>query len=384
MIKKVNFPELKNENFTIIPIPFEDELLSSWIVRTAYAHQTHPHTFTNQYLNFRKHSFFLTESDMTLDEQMIQMLEAKSLYKVDVRSLMLKSYSGYIQETLFDNVPLTFFTPLKFCPMCLQEDKIPYFRKRWRVIFYTICHKHNCYLYEKCSVCGAKIDISQMYYNKERYVHCHKCGLDFRQTLQPPFSEEIPLSLYYQNKIFKILDDGYVILENAPIYSFLFFKIFLKLSKLILADKHYQTLSDHLLGDIIKNAKQQSYNHPIFKRVDVKVQSALFGLIMYLFEDFPHNLRRYITANKLTHRDLTTKMVDVPFWYEEVVNEIVPKYMPHSMSVTREEVENAKRYLIAIGKDVNKMNLSELLDCNFYSRDNKLHCYMGMLHVEDF
>jgi hypothetical protein len=29
MIKKINFPELQNEKFAIIPLPLEDEILSS-------------------------------------------------------------------------------------------------------------------------------------------------------------------------------------------------------------------------------------------------------------------------------------------------------------------------------------------------------------------
>lgn len=376
MIKKINFPELKNENFTIIPLPLEDELLSSWIVRTAYAHKTHPHTFTNQYLNYRQHSFFLAQSDITLDEDMIKTIEEKSYHKIDIRSLMLTTYSGYIQENIYENNPATFFSQQKYCPACLREDKVPYFRKKWRVVFYNICHKHKCRLYEHCPSCKTKLDISKMYDNRLPYTHCHHCGFELKKGRKLPIHKKYSSSLEYQKKIFKILHNGYILLDKTPIYSFLFFEVFSKLSKLILLIHKHRFIDKHPLFSLLKNAEQYKINHPIFKKIDAKAQSTLFGLIMYIFEDFPHNLKAYIQANNLTYYNLTTKMSDIPFWYEKAVNEITPRYLPHSVTVTKEEVEHAERYLKSIGKDVNKANLTRLLGCNFGSNDNDLKNYI--------
>ena len=378
MIKKINFPELKNENFVIIPLPLEDELLSSWIVRTAYAHRTHPHTFTNQYLNYRQHSFFLSQSDLTLDPEMIKIIEEKSHHKIDIHSLMLTTYSGYIQENIYENNPATFFTHQKYCPICLREDKVPYFRKKWRVVFYNICHKHQCRLYEHCLTCKTKLDISQMYENKLPYTYCHRCGFELKKGRKLPIHKKHISSLEYQNNIFKTIENGYIQLGKTPIYSFLFFEVFSKLSKLILLNDKHQFINKYPLFSLIKDAKQQKVNHPIFKKIDAKAQSALFGLIMYIFENFPRNLKAYIQANNLTYYNLTTKVQDIPFWYETVVNNITPQYLPHSMTVTKEEVENAKRYLISIGKEISKANLTNLLGCNFYSNDNDLKSYINI------
>jgi hypothetical protein len=376
MIKKIKFPELKNENFTIVPIPFEDELLSSWIVRTAYAHKTHPHTFVNQYLNYRPYSFFLTESDITLDKTMIKIIEEKSHHKIDIHSLMLTTYSGFLQENVYDNNPSIFFTHLKYCPVCLREDKIPYFRKTWRVVFYNICHKHKCRLYEHCPSCKTNLDISKMYENELPYTHCHHCGFELKKGRKLPIHKKYISSLDYQNKIFKVIHDGYIQLDETPIYSFLFFEVFSKLSKLILVNKKHKFIDQHSLLSHIKDVTQQKINHPIFKKIDAKAQSALFGLIMYMFDNFPRNFESYIIQNKLTYHDMTTKIPYIPFWYETIVNEITPIYLPHSMTVTQEEVQHAERYLKAIGKEINKVNLSKLLGCNFYSNDNNLKSYI--------
>lgn len=375
MIKKVNIQRLKHENFLIIPIPFEDEILSSWIVRTAYAHKTHPHTFTNQYLDYRPHSFFLTESDITLDAKMIEAIEQKSENKVDVHSLMLKTYSGYLQENIFDN-PNIFLCDLKYCPVCLQEDKVPYFRKTWRVVFYNICHKHKCQLYEHCPECKTKLDISKMYKNELPYTYCHKCGFELKRGRRLSLIKKYISSISYQNKIFKAINKGYVKLGKSVIYSFLFLEVFIKFSKLILADNTHKFINTHPLFKLIKDAKKQNFNHPICKRINAKEQSAFFGLVMYIFDDYPHNLKRFIMENGLTYHNMTTKMSYVPFWYQTAVNEITPRYLPHSMTVTEEEVTHVGQYLKSIGKDINKVNLTKLLGCNFYSNDNNLNNYI--------
>ena len=288
MIKKIKIPELKNKNFLIIPIPLADELLTSWIVRTAYAHRTHPHTFTNLYFNFRPHAFFLTEPDITLTELMINTIEKKTYNKIDVQSLMLKTYSGYIQEEMYDN-PSPFITHLKFCSVCLREDQVPYFRKKWRLIFYNICHKHKCRLYEHCPSCKKRLNISKMYNNELPFTYCGHCGFELKKSRRLAINKKYSSSLKYQNDIFKVIHDGYIQLGNTPIYSFLFIEVFAKFSKLILIDKKHKFIKKHPLFTLIKHVKSNNLNHPICQRINSKEQSAFFGLIMYIFDNYPHD-----------------------------------------------------------------------------------------------
>ncbi len=215
-----------------------------------------------------------------------------------------------------------------------------------------------------------------MHENKLSYTHCHHCGFELKKGRKLPIHKKHISSLEYQNNIFQTIENGYIQLCKTPIYSFLFFEVFLKLSKLILINNKHRFIDKHPLFLLIKDAKQQKVNHPIFKKIDTKAQSALFGLIMYIFEDFPHNLKAYIQSNELTYYNLTTKMSDIPFWYEKAINKITPRYLPHSMTVTKEEVEHAERYLKSIRKEINKANLTKLLGCNFGSNDNDLKSYI--------
>lgn len=41
-----------------------------------------------------------------------------------------------------------------YCPRCLAEDVIPYFRLSWRFAFTTVCTKHDVLLADQCPQCG--------------------------------------------------------------------------------------------------------------------------------------------------------------------------------------------------------------------------------------
>ena len=47
---------------------------------------------------------------------------------------------------------------LQYCPRCLQEDADPYFRRRWRLAFVTICPAHRQQLLDRCAVCSAVVN----------------------------------------------------------------------------------------------------------------------------------------------------------------------------------------------------------------------------------
>src|SRR5438552_475194 len=50
---------------------------------------------------------------------------------------------------------------LQYCPYCLHDDPDPYFRRRWRLTFVTVCPPHRCRLLDRCAACGAPCNIYQ-------------------------------------------------------------------------------------------------------------------------------------------------------------------------------------------------------------------------------
>jgi hypothetical protein len=43
---------------------------------------------------------------------------------------------------------------LQFCPSCLGEDEVPYFRRSWTLATRVSCFRHGCRLRDRCPSCG--------------------------------------------------------------------------------------------------------------------------------------------------------------------------------------------------------------------------------------
>jgi len=137
--------------------PLPHELLSSWLVRLAHGHGLEVKTFCNLILSNNQQvwnrdidrlapTWLLDQLSTTPKIVWITTLRAKGLLYEKFRtsgtlswSLALKIYhrkrEGY---------------GLQFCPACLSEDAAPYFRKRWRIAFNTLCLQHKSMLLDRC------------------------------------------------------------------------------------------------------------------------------------------------------------------------------------------------------------------------------------------
>lgn len=73
----------------------------------------------------------------------------------------------------------------QYCPLCLSEDSTPYFRKYWRLAFFSFCPTHHRILASGCPRCGATIRPSARNFeggagNVPGLAICPKCQADLR------------------------------------------------------------------------------------------------------------------------------------------------------------------------------------------------------------
>ena len=373
MIKKIKILQLKDVNFPIVPQPLKNELFSSWIVRTAYAHKTHPHTFENLYLDLPQ-KLFSKDIDISIDKETIQRVQNKCRDKVNIFSLTMQTYDTYLQEKVIPNGFNKFITALKYCPQCLKEDKIPYFRKEWKVIFSTICFQHHCFLYNSCPHCKSTLDISKMYNNKLPYTHCYKCGFNLKKSKKLSIHHTHKDNIQNIKKLFSILKCGYIKLNTVPIYSFYFFDGITQLSKIILTQKCFKTIEDYIPFRVLKKWKKQKYHSssPAYTQLPIKEQFILYGSILKLFNNYPYQIKSFIFSNRLTYWKTLKDMRYVSFWFDNLINSITPRYISTTQLITSKEIANAKQYLLSKSVPVTKANLTRLLGCNFFSSYNKL------------
>jgi hypothetical protein len=190
--------------------PLPDELLSSWVVRLAHAHGLKVQTFS-RLLGGSGYHIWNRDIDRAAPSWLIDVLCRNTATPIEsARQTSLQSYEGEIYVTFHEGYVLPWILPLKikrftqlghglqFCPHCLAEDPEPYFRKRWRVAFYTWCSVHGVMLHDRCPGCGAPVDFQRRELGRPNEIdggsitQCHVCDFDFRSApaKAPGFHEE--------------------------------------------------------------------------------------------------------------------------------------------------------------------------------------------------
>lgn len=84
----------------------------------------------------------------------------------------------------------------RYCPMCLEEDTVPYLRITWRLATTVICDKHKIAMQDRCPHCGCRLGavvyrrlVSHYGRPTDFHRYCLKCGGDLtiaRKILVPP------------------------------------------------------------------------------------------------------------------------------------------------------------------------------------------------------
>ena len=186
------FIDLSDKPFVIHPHPQEDELLSSWLVRVALAHDTMPWSFYNMHFPEYKNIVFSRDVDVWAPEDFLQKLVLKSGYTYEqIFNLTLRSYIGTLLPKFNPSGWNRYFSYIKarsrsnklygqkYCPECLKEDENPYFRKAWRLKSVTKCVKHNTELHNRCPSCSTPISVYKFSRNGSGYTKCWQCCFNF-------------------------------------------------------------------------------------------------------------------------------------------------------------------------------------------------------------
>lgn len=369
-VKSYRF-SLDEEKFRYFPLPQEDELLSSWLVRTAYAHDSDPATFINLYFPRYRNNFWNRDIDVWVPEPFLQSLSEKSgLSRISLGGMTLKSYEGYLSEKIQHSTSNNFIQPLvsrgrvkrapglRYCPLCLAEDPVPYYRKTWRLSFTTACVKHKSFLCDRCPSCATPLTIYRRFHDAMQ-PHCYACGHKLSDQIQVEslriLSESYGLKAI--SKLHDILGSGYIMLGNQPVYSPLFFIGLRQLAKLIYGFRRYAGLMGHESTARLIEWKLSGSSRLKLENIPLRQQYLLFSGIMWMFEEYPSRVLAYATKNSLGKALLVKDLVTIPYWYQLIV-EVFDKTIP---SVAADEVRSAVKYLADRGVPVCKAEVMRLM-----------------------
>ncbi|WP_152020586.1 TniQ family protein [Aliarcobacter butzleri] len=381
--KKRNNAWVQDYFFLIVPQPFEDELLSSWLTRVAIEHRRQLPIFLTLFAKKEGNQISRTDIDFLYDEKLFEVLVNKSnLKKEDIFKMSLRSEEGYLfscNDCLYPPLQIRKLTDkrthngLMYCPKCLAEDKIPYFRKKWRYQFYNACPKHKVFLTDRCWRCYEKVNFSKIKHNKEICI-CHKCEKDFRENLVININSNFEYGLKAISWFEKSLNDGYFIIDDEKINSLFVFESFTALRSLV-DRKDELNLKDFPLIEEYKTIckKLEKYNSK--KALSIQKEFLLTSLVFYLFEEFPNNLLKFVSDNKLTNRDFIHGFKDITFWYKEIIDKFIPMENKIGREINESEVLGAIKYLEGTGERINIINVAKIVGCHpsIHKEFNKIY-----------
>lgn len=203
--------------------PLPDELLSCWLVRLAHGHGLKVQTFCNLMFG-NKRQVWNRDIDRLAPPWLVDELVRRTGTPSEIAwNTTLHAYEGILYSKFRSAGALQWILTLKmyhrtrqgfglqFCPICLAEDTVPYFRKRWRIALNTVCTRHGTMLLDRCPECGAGVAFHRLDMTRADAIeitplsYCHSCGFDLRNAItQEPaaYDPEASLLLLELNRKF--------------------------------------------------------------------------------------------------------------------------------------------------------------------------------------
>lgn len=316
----------------LLPIhlkPLPDELMSSWLVRLSHAHGVKVQTMS-AILFGQDTAIWNRDIDRLASHGIIEILAAVSGTAIEqIENTTLRGYEGYLFEQHRANgicswiVPLGIFhrsrrrPGLMFCPQCLREDTHPYFRRRWRLAFSTVCTRHRCDLLDVCRKCEAPIaphrsDMQgrQVFPNAISNVHCGHCGFDLRTDHTTKVVDKSLVQL--QTRLEQALENGYTDWASNPaMHSIVFFE---GLRSLIAGMTSMQTQER-----LTKSMKLSSWPRTGLEMASLSMRRELFQLLAKVLEDWPKKFIEVMHERKLRYADLKGDSKYRTYWYEDTI-----------------------------------------------------------------
>lgn len=290
--------------------PYDDETLSSWLVRIAQMNYTHLYALFSH--SDYKRSIYKNDLDLIpYSSGLYRWLSNMTGVSVRrIRNMSLRTYVGFIQEKVILHPKQPWIITMgqvkahgyRFCPECLQEHA--YFRKEWRLLFVNMCSHHHIYLSSRCDACTAPI-VPQLINEHNTLVSCYRCGHDLRNNKSQKLDEPNDY-LRIQRQLMQIVDQGYYIMQNRWHYSIGLFEILHQLVLFFARKRHTEFNHQLKQGDLCM--------------VEPRVIAEYIQSAMKLFNGWPVEFRKFCGENRISnHFRLFDKFSweKLPLWFVE-------------------------------------------------------------------
>lgn len=367
---------LSGKRWPVHPHRQDDELLSSWFVRTAHANGFKAQSFGSQV--FGRRAFVMTRDlDRCITDSHIKRLSEQTGSSPDeLRDGLLTAYEGRVfgQQSTFGRtkwiLPSVSYIRqrrrfgMQFCPLCLFFDKQPYFRKRWRMAFATICDIHGTMLHDRCPECGAPVvffrnDVGDVnYFHLGDLVSCWECGFDLRRATAYSPSGPDGRTIIALRSLVTFHDLGWWSQGRDSIqYGPLYFEVLHHLAQCLTTryGRRFLNAVEHETGWKAASIRERAQCG--FESRPVKSRHELMMVILWLLEDWPDRFIRVSQSIGATQSQINDGC-PLPYWFDSVLRLNLGGGF---YSLAADEVKAAAAYLKSSDKEISASAIGRLL-----------------------
>jgi hypothetical protein len=166
------------------------------MVRLAFSNVFPLHTFYSSLLEY-KAPIWSRDTDRHPPSALLEILTTNTHQSERaLQTMTLSYYEGLLFETLPMHGDTAWLLPagiyhrtrrragMQFCPLCLQSDSEPYYRRAWRLAFCTVCKEHHCLMLQHCPYCESTVAFHRHGMGRIKSARpdalrlCHYCGFD--------------------------------------------------------------------------------------------------------------------------------------------------------------------------------------------------------------
>lgn len=250
-------PHADGQLWPVRPPLQQDELLSSWLIRTARQNGIRPYVFCSAV--WGKKPVWNRDLDWLGDPALIAELARQAgIPDAQARQSTLGDFEGrvFFEHRLNRKTPwilpigvfhrLRRKHGLQFCPACLREDgRDAYFRRWWRLAFVTSCARHGMLLFDGCAQCDSPLSPHRLPLGDEEVpiATCASCGHDLT-TVKPVAAD--PRVIAFQHHLERVARTGYCLLSGHVLYGPAYFVGLHQLMRLLATGRASQRLRSAL------------------------------------------------------------------------------------------------------------------------------------------
>lgn len=261
------------------PHPLPGESLSCWIVRIAHANGLKAQTFCDHEFG-KDFQVWNRDIDRNAPDWLLSIMSQKTGTPIkQVRHTTARLYERRLFPVLHSASQLRWFMPVKkhhrvnkgyalqYCPQCLKEDEIPYFRVAWRLALYTFCPKHGIMVADRCHQCGAPVAFHRIELGKPNQIDVD--SLDCCWQCDEPLSNAAMTPVHLHPKLVDRKWRGLLLSIDRQLYpagalSYQNLTLLHQLCRLLSSGKYRSELAEHI-------CRKGNYEYP-----DIRQQSLIF------------------------------------------------------------------------------------------------------------